>query len=118
MCLISTRFSWLVLTFRYLTTLFIASAALESKAETVTTPGAITSIDAPLGLTFSYQAEMDALQFYEEGVSQITVSVLPSGEPKALLSILLESLGAGSFSNQIQDEEIAGYPAASLRVEA
>ena len=110
--------SRIALVFRYLITLLIASAALVSQAETVTTPGAIASIEAPSGLIFNYQAEMDALQFYEEGVSQITVSVLPSGEPKALLSILLDSLGAGSFSNQIQDEEIAGYPAASLRVEA
>ena len=47
MRLISARFSWVVLTFRYLITLFIASAALVYKAETVTTPGAITSIEAP-----------------------------------------------------------------------
>lgn len=118
MGLISARFSWIVLKFRCLTTLLMASATLVSQAETVNTPGAIASIEAPSGLAFNYQAEMDALQFYEEGVSQITVSVLPSGEPRALLSILLESLGAGSFSDQIQDEEIAGYPAASLRVEA
>ena len=110
--------SRVVLVFRFSIRFLIASAALVSQAETVTTPGAIASIEAPSGLTFNYQAEMDALQFYKEGASQITVSVLPSGEPRALLSILLDSLGAGSFSNQIQDEEIAGYPAASLRVEA
>ena len=74
MGLISARFSRAVFSFRYLITLFIASAALVSQAETVTTPGAIASIEAPSGLIFNYQTEMDALQFYEEGVSQITVS--------------------------------------------
>jgi len=112
------RLSRAVSALRCSATAFILGAALVSQAETVTTPGAIASIEAPPSLTFNYQAEMDLLQFFEEGVSQISVSVLPSGEPRALLAILLESLGAGSFSSQIQDEEIAGYPAASLRVEA
>ena len=112
------RLSRAVFALRCSATAFILGAALVSQAETVTTPGAIASIEAPPSLTFNYQAEMDLLQFFEEGVSQISVSVLPSGEPRALLAILLESLGAGSFSSQIQDEEIAGYPAASLRVEA
>ena len=112
------RLSRAVSALRCSATAFILGAALVSQAETVTTPGAIASIEAPPSLTFNYQAEMDLLQFFEEGVSQISVSVLPSGEPRALLAILLESLGAGSFSSQIQDEEIAGYPAVSLRVEA
>ena len=71
--------SRVVLVFRFLIRFLIASAAVVSQAETVTTPGAITSIEAPSGLTFNYQAEMDALQFFDEGVSQITVSVLPTG---------------------------------------
>jgi len=87
-------------------------------AEMVNSLGAIASIEAPPGMTFTYQAEMDLLQFTREGKSQITVSVLPSGEPKALLALLLQSLGAGQYAGQIQDELVSGYPAATLLVQA
>lgn len=87
-------------------------------ADMVNSPGAIASIEAPPGLSFVYQAEMDLLQFAQEGKSQITVSVLPSGEPKALLALLLQSLGASQYANQIQDERVSGYPAATLLVQA
>jgi len=101
---------WLGLVFYVLTGLV--------HADMVNSPGAIASIEAPPGLSFVYQAEMDLLQFAQKGKSQITVSVLPPGESKALLALLLQSLGAAQYASQIQDERVSGYPAATLRVQA
>ena len=97
--------------------LFLGLSATAKSAE-VTSPGAIASIEAPPGLTFTYQAEMDLLQFVEEGRTRILVSVLPPGEPKTVLALLLQSLGAAGYSHQIQLEQVSGYTAASLQVKA
>ncbi len=65
MRLISERFLLVVLKFRYLITLLMVSAALVSQAATVNTRR--DDVDrGTSGLKFNYQAEMDALQFYEE----------------------------------------------------
>lgn len=75
-----------------LTVLLFLGLSVPAQSAVVNSPGAIASIEAPPGLTFAYPAEMDLLQFVEEGRTQILVSVLRPGEPKALLALLLQSL--------------------------
>ena len=41
-----------------------------------------------------------------------------SGAASTLLALLLQSLGASQYANQIQDERVSGYPAATLLVQA
>ncbi len=110
----SLCFDWLlkvVLMHRQLlTVLLFLGLSVPAQSAVVNSPGAIASIEAPPGLTFANPAEMDLLQFVEEGRTQILVSVLRPGEPKALLALLLQSLGAdyGGVSGYSQSSVFLG----------
>ena len=85
-------------------------------AANVSTPGAIASLPIPDNTAHRYLQPVDMVAMGDDKTFQILVGVVPTLEPKAVLTDLLNAFNAVQYISQIKMEKVAGANVASVHV--